>query len=97
MAPTPASQLSLQNNVGSSYKNTGGAPALKVPLKKHSVSLTGNSVAQMVIPRSRVVQKGGSLEFINSGQKVHQGSVQCLVIIIIIYLLIRGFSGAATV
>jgi hypothetical protein len=54
-----------------------------------------NSGTQKVIARSSVMPKGGSLAFLNSGEKMDQGAVQCF--IIIIYLLMRGFSGAATV
>jgi len=93
----PAPRRSARPNVHQSYKNTCGAPAPQATLRKNLVPPIRNTITQKVIPKSSVVPKGGSLVFINSGHRLDQGSVRCLIIILIIYLLMRGFSGAATV
>jgi len=97
MAPTAASQSSGQPNALVSYKHCFGVPAPKATLKKNLVPPKTNTTMRKAIPRSSTIWKGGSLAFINSGWEMVQGSMRFLIIIVIIYLLIRGFSGAATV
>ena len=60
-------------------------------MKKLSGPPTANSRTKKVIPQC------GTLAFLNSGEKIDQGALCCLIIIISIYLLMRGFSGAASV
>ena len=94
----PSQQSNRKNgNVRQTNHNACGAPAPRGTIKKPSGHSTTTSRAKKVIPRSSVIPKGGSLAFINSGRGINQGDVRCLFIITIISLLMRGFSGAATV